>query len=936
MPETESKYVLYVHYDSSIKKVSDFLDGPKAITGMSESDFLKYSPTELKREKEGKKRNIRIQGTSNRVIDESRGNADRFEPSNLERIYGNYDPDDKKKYKADFEAALSIITSGGKGEISWSGPLLINTHLAVPSDKLRREIVAMKGKNVVSNERSTTAFVGDRLASLLRDPGYQKYSSARLGAVKKEHPTISVWIWVRAMSNGAPNEDLEGTILDISNYVETCQTHVSETGGNFTITLPPIMTDFTGNMWRVDESSLMRKASGKYVSKGSLNKVEKGQLKRNNFFFHTAISKNDVVWIRMETLASEQEARSKEEVRENDVVQKEELPGKVYDMIGLVDNCTQVSNFEATDVVTTINGRDLVKLIIDDGAYLQPLLFFKENFLGEKGQVIQRNAIDGAYADLSFARYNTVEEALSFLINVVSNIEVTPDSLFDAYEKSSQSLEVTEGVITDGQKKQLAKLQEEGVNYIREAAQQRNLPIPLTNSNSQLVLWNHVLDFAKKKYDTSPKVKEITWGSYKNVFPFTVLTDPDRKGTEIDSRTSSSGVRVESIKNVNYKGTTSNIPGKQGQFTESPYLSLAIVAALNYLTLKETQKPVPVIKPKQKGIWQIIELVIDKGVRHRTIADTSLSQPNGSLISQFFKYCQKPFVEFYTDTYGDKFNFIVREPPFDQARILDFIDTGLINKLTVDDADVINENFSFSTEAYSWYEIDPQSVNFGKTDSIFSKIPIVLFDEFAKIFGSSKMSVVSNYISWIGRVHEGEEKDSNYLLEQVLIDLKYLIDCYSYLPFTREGTIVINGDRRFKRGTWMRYASTGEIFYIDEVTNDYLHTGDTIDRVTLLKVSRGMVEKYVTGEVTTTLGATGQSVPVTYFNIVDTDLILEYAREQVAIDGVKKITINPKSVNKVRPEIFNFFMKRQQFSGIGPLKPYIGTIEDGSRFSDIA
>lgn len=921
MAEKDSKYVLYVHFDSEIKTVKAFLSGSKAITGMPQSDFLKYSPTELKRISPSKTKVVTIDG---KKALQSIGNQDKFEPSNLERIYNMYDPDEKKKYNTAYDKALSIITSGSSTAISWSGPLKINTQLAVPSDKLRREIVAMKGQNIVSTERSTTAFVGNRLESLLRDPGYKRYSNASHGAFKKEHPTVSVWIWIRALSDGPLSGDLEGTILDISNYIETCQTHVSENGGNFTITLPPLMAKFypedksnKNGMWGIDDKSILRKADERYVSKGSMNRVEKGLLKRNNFFLHTAINKNDVVWIRMETLETEVEDRSLQS--DGDVVSKNELPGKIYDMIGLVDTCTQVSNFEATDVVTTINGRDLTKLVIDDGAYLQPILFFKDNFLGVEGQIIQRNAFDTAFADLSFARYNTIEEAMTFLINVVANIEVVPDSLFAAYTNPSRGVEITKG-LTDKQIKARTKLEFEARSNIRSAREKRLIPLPLSGADQSL-LWNKILDFAKEIDNSSPKKKIVTWDSYKGKFP--TLIDPTRVGTEITTKTSSSGIQVESILNVDISGN------------KVPYIALAVVAALNYVALEKTQKPVPVIKPQERGIWQIIELVIDEGVRHRTIADTSLSQPDGAIINQFFKYCQKPFVEFYTDTYGDKFNFIVREPPFDQARIVDFINSGLMNGLTIDDADVINENFSFSSTAYSWYEVDPQSVNFGQTDSIYSKIPIVVFDEFAKIFGSSKLTVVSNYISWFAKVHENQDDDSNYLLEQVLIDLKYLIDCHAYLPFTREGTIVINGDRRFKRGTWMRYRPTGEIFYIDEVTNDYMHTGETIDRVTLLKVSRGMVEEYVDGSKVINLSDGGQ-VPLTYFNLIDTKLLLEYAREKLAIDGKKKPTINPKTVNKVNKEVFNFFMKRLQFAsgGIASLDGLGVPLDDGSKFNN--
>ena len=74
-----------------------------------------------------------------------------------------------------------------------------------------------------------------------------------------------------------------------------------------------------------------------------------------------------------------------------------------------------------------------------------------------------------------------------------------------------------------------------------------------------------------------------------------------------------------------------------------------------------------------KGIWQIIRLAVDSSVAGRRIADSSISYPDGSLINQFRKNVQEPFAEFFTDTYGDQFFFIVRKPPFTGDQINNLI-----------------------------------------------------------------------------------------------------------------------------------------------------------------------------------------------------------------------------------------------------------------------
>ena len=69
-----------------------------------------------------------------------------------------------------------------------------------------------------------------------------------------------------------------------------------------------------------------------------------------------------------------------------------------------------------------------------------------------------------------------------------------------------------------------------------------------------------------------------------------------------------------------------------------------------------------------------------------------------------------------------------------------------------------------------------------------------------------------------------------------------MIESNIYLPFTRLGTITVVGDRRFKKGTWMRLVETGEIYYIDGVTQNYSISKSSVNRTTTLNLSRGIVE----------------------------------------------------------------------------------------------
>ena len=261
----DSKHVVYMHFDSELDTVSKFLDKKLSITTMNGDEFLRYSPPP----------------SSVGIISYT----------NLQAIFQLYDPTLRKDHQVEFDKLQATIADPKQAsvKVSWKHPLLVNTPLSVPSDRLSRDVASMKGKNILSENNNTQAYIADNLRSLLTNPFYkksQKSANAQAGSVTKEHPTISVWIWMRALSSGGLHEDLEGTIVDISKYVETCQTSVSGTGGNFTITLPPLATKFHNGMWKVDESSMMRTKGGEYASRASLHTITDGELARNNFFFH--------------------------------------------------------------------------------------------------------------------------------------------------------------------------------------------------------------------------------------------------------------------------------------------------------------------------------------------------------------------------------------------------------------------------------------------------------------------------------------------------------------------------------------------------------------------------------------------------------------------------------------------------------------------------
>lgn len=307
-----------------------------------------------------------------------------------------------------------------------------------------------------------------------------------------------------------------------------------------------------------------------------------------------------------------------------------------------------------------------------------------------------------------------------------------------------------------------------------------------------------------------------------------------------------------------------------------------------------------------KGIWSIIKLNIDPSVASRRIVDSSLSSANGPLLNFIKKICQEPFVEFMMDTYYDTFNIVVRKPPIDRKSIISYLSEGIRTEnggekstvFEVRDEVVINDSLHFDDqEVYSWYSFKPQNI-VQTTQLVTAYLPAIFFEEYAKIWGSRPLELVHNYNSF-------NNKDAE---KQAILDLFYIIESHAYLPFTRKGTITIVGDRRFRKGNFFRYIPTGEIYYIEGVQNNFSITKNGIERTTTLQVTRGMVESLI-------YGVKINGVNYSYFDIINLPSELKTTKNNKGT-----IILDSQSIYSqvfVNKKIFNFFIRREQFSFSG-------------------
>lgn len=758
--------------------------------------------------------------------------------------------------------------------------LKVGTVLNIPVTEIAITGLLTQGLEVVSNDEGI--FKAKALADLESDLGYiqtlESITHPELGRTTTQNPNITVWVWCRALS--LLDDAIEGELIDITPFIDKLTTFVGKNGGNFTFSLPPLVgkletVEVGGKLhtrWVLSQESLKYDTNtGEYLSDASL--YQDNSLKRNEFYFSDTLQDNDLVFIRHETLEMEKTQREKDSSLLG--IGRHNLPGRIYDMIGLIDTNQLTVSPETNDVTIEIKGRDLVKLFIDDGVYFYNL----ENMAGQfrlagastvENELARRIIGSNSLYYLNLFQNNSIENILKFVIQQLSNIGIAPDSLFESYGDRRNTSYLEPKKLPPPTKVDEPDLKEESLSLIETVLQELGLLLTINREKvyDSFYLFQRQLRDLKTRISKTNKTLGWEKSNVKHV----------------------SGQRELLEKNdlpsfVYEYGLVSGVQKYNPLLTTQTQL-LRIIDQIDRQIDKENS-------PKSssrdtntklaKGIWQIIKLVIDKGVTERKLIDGSLSTDQGSLLNFLKKVAKEPFVEFYCDTYGDQFHLIVRKPPFDKVSMVTLLDgkinteQGEVNTINsiidIEQHNVIKEDIRFdSSEAYSWYRFEPK--NFGSTGgnaltTLYT--PSLYFKEYAEIWGSRPLIVEHNYNPYVSTVSKDGLTDISRFEEQALLDLKYLIESHAHLPFTRQGSLTVNRDRRLKRGSFIRYLSTGEIYHIDSVQHSTPISDTSIDGTTTIAISRGMVEKLIKGvEV--------GGVKLGYFEVINTDIKIEKKR----------------------------------------------------------
>lgn len=321
------------------------------------------------------------------------------------------------------------------------------------------------------------------------------------------------------------------------------------------------------------------------------------------------------------------------------------------------------------------------------------------------------------------------------------------------------------------------------------------------------------------------------------------------------------------------------------------------------------------------GIWQIVKVLIDSSVQQKQIVNSSIATQTGSLMNFVNRVCQKPLVEFFGDTYGSQYYFFVRRPPFDKEGFLRMINNG--GMVIINSKDVISTNLAWNNQnIYSWYQYRPYADFLGsEITGLF--FPSLFFPQYASIWGSKPLVIDSNYYNYAktGRFNSTGESnkvkdvtaaEQKRIIQNAVMDFKYVIESNAYNPFYRQGTITLKGNRQLKRGTACYYAPTNEVFYIDSVTQDWNITTSSVSRNTSISVSRGLVMDYIYDNIQKT-AVTQKEVYLSYFNIID----FSGGNGKTFEENIKNVDAENFTdflkTWRVRADVFDFFISKNQF-----------------------
>ena len=394
----------YYYQDSRANTISLFLDLPNCVvsnTSMNKSQFLNYKGNDKSNldriwDKYTNEQKYRFSsGYANLVTQELNATTDTAKDSYIEQ---------RKQFRPTYDNSLDYEINTG-------------TLLVIPKNLANIETLSATGKDLFMVQQDLKTFLYDEYQKIANDPTFVPTNKVKIKnsaySINYQHITFSCWLYVRALDK----------IVNISPFVKSIDTVVGDGGGTFSISI--------NDIFDLDSVQKYSETLYSYVQKTQGDVFEVS-------FFKKIIQQNDIVFIRYERLDIETDREINGTW--SPYIEESELPNKIYDMIGLVDVCSET--YSAGTAVSMINfsGRDLTKLIVEDGSYFIPFAMVnggKEFFLNynPEDSVFKRLFSSGEFMSLFTALHRTIRDSVGFIFNQLTNVGILPKgrNLFSAY-----------------------------------------------------------------------------------------------------------------------------------------------------------------------------------------------------------------------------------------------------------------------------------------------------------------------------------------------------------------------------------------------------------------------------------------------------------------------------------------------------------------------
>lgn len=355
--------------------------------------------------------------------------------------------------------------------------------LRINPSKVTAEL-AIAQTNAQVNTEDFYAFAADKIQDIYQNEGYRVADSS------KRSPDCTVLGWFKSLYYVSLDVQGKKTITmekrdftefaDLSRHIISLATSVTSNGGSFTMRLPIISArsegvsviteilkgkngereygDMAGQKGNASKNDVSYEygENGEYYAKSSFDDIESN-------YFNWLISSNDILFISFEKLEMELVKDFYKDVNGEDYYQGDrdnfkvssKLSQGVYDMIGLVDEVKVVTNSQSSEAYVEITGRDLMKLLIEDGSFFfnpsttsdPSTVFANEQSYGKQGDIREADVMNNTYnnpinrlrrvtgeIDIFANRINMdISYILKGVISQLANVEVVPGYVFETW-----------------------------------------------------------------------------------------------------------------------------------------------------------------------------------------------------------------------------------------------------------------------------------------------------------------------------------------------------------------------------------------------------------------------------------------------------------------------------------------------------------------------